>query len=113
MKSRRTFTYFHSGSELMVRAPHTRLPRPSKKRRALIPSGFNTSCRALLMLISNFVRPYTTSFAGALRGALRRIEDLDPWVVERGVLAVELSSEAANLRHRAARPPIDYRDAVA
>ena len=66
MKSRRTLTYFHSGSELIVRAPHTRLPRPGKKRSALIPSGLRTSWRGLLMLISNFVRPLTTSLAGAL-----------------------------------------------
>ena len=66
MNSRRTLTYFHSGSELIVRAPQTRLPRPSKNRSALMPSGLSTSLRALLMLASNRVRPRTTSLAGAL-----------------------------------------------
>ena len=42
MNSRRTFTYFHSGSELIVRAPQILLLRPGKKRNALIPSGFST-----------------------------------------------------------------------
>ena len=66
MNSRRTFTYFHSGSDDIVRAPHTRLPRPSKNRSALMPSGLRTSLRALLMFTSNRVRPCTTSLAGAL-----------------------------------------------
>ena len=59
-------THLKAGSELIVRAPHTRLPRPSKKRSALMPSGLRTSCRPLLMLISNLVRPRTISLAGAL-----------------------------------------------
>ena len=49
-----------------MRAPHTRLPRPSKKRSALMPSGLSTSWRPLLMLISKRVSPRTTSLAGAL-----------------------------------------------
>ncbi len=46
LNSRRTLTYFHSGSELIVRAPQTRLARPSKKRSALMPSGLSTDCRS-------------------------------------------------------------------
>ena len=30
-----------------------------------MPSGLSTSCRGLVTLASNFVRPVTTSFAGA------------------------------------------------
>ncbi len=113
MNRRRTFTYFHSGSEVIVRAPQTRLPRPGKKRSALIPSGLSTSCRPLLMFASNRRqarddlvrrrlehaaldvaarvdagdearrRQHAAAAAAPLRGPLGRVEDLDPGVVER------------------------------
>ncbi len=51
MNSRRTLTYFHSGSELIVRAPHTRLARPSKNRSALMPSGLSTDCRSYVTFV--------------------------------------------------------------
>ena len=45
MNSRRTLTYFHSGSELIVRAPHTRIPRSldRKSRMQFTPRGFRVS----------------------------------------------------------------------
>ena len=51
MNSRRTLTYFHSGSLDSVRAPHTRMPRPGKRRMALTPLGLRTSCVAVVDLV--------------------------------------------------------------
>ena len=40
--------YFHSGSELRVRAPHRRMPSPSKERRTLTPSWLSTPCAVVV-----------------------------------------------------------------
>ena len=48
MNRRRTFTYFHWGLELAVRAPHTRMPWPGKERIRLTPLGLSISCSAVL-----------------------------------------------------------------
>ena len=41
-------TYFHSGSELRVRAPHRRMPSPSNERRTLTPSWLSTPWASLV-----------------------------------------------------------------
>jgi hypothetical protein len=65
-KYRRRLTYFHSGSLDIVRAPHRRLPRPSKKRKQLMPSGLRTSWCAFVSMVSKPTERLTTSLAGAL-----------------------------------------------
>src|SRR5207249_1629801 len=47
-----------------------------------------------------------------LRGTLGRIENFDPRMIERRVLAIELPAEVSNLRHRATGRRIDYRDPI-
>ena len=71
MNSRRTLTYFHSGSELIVRAPQTRLLRPSKKRSALMPSGVQHRLPVEGDVLPNRVMPRTTSLAGAFHTPAR------------------------------------------
>ena len=68
MKSRRTLTYFHSGSLDMVRAPQRRMPRPCgrKSMMQLTPLGLSSSCMALVIGNSRSVALITTSLAGAL-----------------------------------------------
>ena len=48
-----------------------------------------------------------------LAGRSVRVEDFDPGVIQRGVLAVELASKSAYLVHRAALRAVDHGDAVA
>src|SRR5665647_878723 len=62
----RMLTYFHSGSSEMVRAPHTKRPRPVKKRRQFTPRTLSWSDADLSSSVSTSSADRTTSLAGAL-----------------------------------------------
>lgn len=68
MKRRRTLTYFHSGSLDIVRAPQTRMARPSgrKSRMAFTPRGFKISWSPRETGRWRFRALRCTSLAGAL-----------------------------------------------
>ncbi len=60
-------TYFHSGSEPMVRAPHRRTPSPSNSRRTLTPSWFSTACASRSSTDSRPAAPSTASPVGGFK----------------------------------------------
>ena len=66
MNRRRTLTYFHSGLELAVRAPQTRMPWPGNRRMRFTPLGLSISCSAVLYVTARPVQLATVSLAGAL-----------------------------------------------
>ena len=65
---RRTLTYLHVGSLDIVRAPQTRIPRPSagKARMQLTPRRFKLASIESVKSISNAFAPSRTSLAGDL-----------------------------------------------
>ena len=121
MNRRRTLTYFHSAFEVSVRAPQTRMPRPGKRRIALTPVGIELVLLVVVDVVFEVERAaqdlvrrrleHAALGVGAgvdaehvpagrheLARAGLRVGDVDPRVVERGVLRV-------GDRLRAARSP--------
>ena len=70
INSRRTLTYFQSGSLVITRAPQTRMPRLFGAEVAdhvdVRRDGLRMSCSPLLIVRCRPVMPRTTSLAGAL-----------------------------------------------
>jgi hypothetical protein len=59
-------TYFHSGSPERVRAPQTRMLRPGKTRRVLMPELLRVVASALVRVRSSDAAPRIGWLAGAL-----------------------------------------------
>ena len=72
VKMRRTLTYFHCGSEQIVRAPQIRMPRLGRARIVLIPSLFNIARCASLSWTARSVTPSRGTLAGGLCTPTRR-----------------------------------------
>src|SRR5215475_7261514 len=60
-------TYFHSESEETVRAPQTRMPRPGKMRRVLMPALLSVAASASFRASSSEAAPRIGWLAGALK----------------------------------------------
>ena len=111
MNSRRTLTYFHSGSLDSVRAPQTRMPAPGEPADDVHPAGVEHVLRALVDVVLEVDRARDRLVGGGLEhaavvvgegvdaadraagrdqlpDAAARVADPDPGVVERAVLGV-------------------------